>query len=198
MKAQIAAKYLQFLTKKNANKNSGFTLIELLVVIIIIGILSAIALPSFLNQAAKARASEARTNVGAVNRAQQAFYLENQRFAVDTAAVAANPSANPPTAAVAGGTASQLLGIGVKDTVNYAYTSVSTTPTESVINRGKSLNKDLKGHIGASFSNLGQTPTLLCAAKAPALEATTAMDVPVLTPATGVITCGTNTDPVGQ
>ena len=83
MKAQIAAKYIQFLSNKKANKNSGFTLIELLVVIIIIGILSAIALPSFLNQAAKARASEARTNIGSMNGGQQAYYLQAQKFAID-------------------------------------------------------------------------------------------------------------------
>ncbi len=181
MKAQIAAKYIQFLSNKKANKNSGFTLIELLVVIIIIGILSAIALPSFLNQAAKARASEARTNVGAMNRAQQAYYLENQKFAIDGAT-----------------TASEVMGIGVKNTVNYEYATASATPTTTVVTRGKSLNKDLKGHIGASFSNLGQTPTILCAAKVPALEATTAMDAPTIVAATGVISCGTNTDPVGQ
>ncbi len=182
MKAQIAAKYIQFLSKKNANKNSGFTLIELLVVIIIIGILSAIALPSFLNQAAKARASEARTNVGAMNRAQQAYYLEKQQFATDGG----------------GTTGNDKMGVGIKDTINYAYTAVSATPTASVINRGKSLNKDLKGHIGASFSVNGQTPTILCAAKAPALESTTAMTDPTVDATTGVISCIGNTEPVGQ
>ena len=52
-----------------------------MVVVIIIGILAAIALPSFLNQANKARQSEAKTYVGSVNRAQQAFYLEERDFA---------------------------------------------------------------------------------------------------------------------
>jgi len=51
------------------------------VVIIIIGILAAIALPAFLNQANRARQSEAVTYVGSINRAQQAYRLENPTFA---------------------------------------------------------------------------------------------------------------------
>ncbi|MEW6499514.1 MAG: type IV pilin-like G/H family protein, partial [Cyanobacteriota bacterium] len=49
--------------------------------LIITGILAAIALPSFLNQAAKAKQSEAKTYIGCINRAQQAFYLEKSQFA---------------------------------------------------------------------------------------------------------------------
>jgi type IV pilus assembly protein PilA len=80
MNANFQAKFLQHLNSNKAN-NEGFTLIELLVVIIIIGILAAIALPSFLNQAAKARQAEGKNNVGAVNRSQQSFRLENDAFA---------------------------------------------------------------------------------------------------------------------
>ncbi|MBS3027686.1 MAG: type IV pilin-like G/H family protein [Dolichospermum sp. DET50] len=80
MKTELKAKFIQHLLGKKKD-NEGFTLIELLVVIIIIGILSAIALPSFLNQAAKAKQSEAKTYIGSINRAQQSYRIENTSFA---------------------------------------------------------------------------------------------------------------------
>jgi type IV pilus assembly protein PilA len=82
MKSELKAKFLQNFVRKNKG-NEGFTLIELLVVIIIVGVLSAIALPSFLNQVGKARGSEAKTTLGALNRAQQAYRLENGTFTGD-------------------------------------------------------------------------------------------------------------------
>ncbi|MFZ4640056.1 MAG: type IV pilin-like G/H family protein [Nodosilinea sp.] len=87
MKTSLTHKLLHHLVKKK--QEGGFTLIELLVVIIIIGILAAIALPAFLNQANKARQSEAVTYVGSVNRGQQAYRLENTQFSdkVDTLAL---------------------------------------------------------------------------------------------------------------
>jgi len=63
------------------NQDKGFTLVELLVSVVIIGILGAIALPSLLNQRSKAEEATAQSQVGAVNRAQEAHRLENDRFA---------------------------------------------------------------------------------------------------------------------
>ncbi|WP_190773721.1 MULTISPECIES: type IV pilin-like G/H family protein [unclassified Leptolyngbya] len=80
----MSPQILLYLLSRRQNRlhlQSGFTLIELLVVIVIVGILGAIALPSYLSQANKARQTEAKTYVGAINRAQQAYHMEYSTFA---------------------------------------------------------------------------------------------------------------------
>ncbi|NLQ06813.1 prepilin-type N-terminal cleavage/methylation domain-containing protein [Cylindrospermopsis raciborskii LB2897] len=80
MKTKLQVKLLQYILIRDKTAQ-GFTLLELLVVIVIIGILSAIALPSFLNQANKAKESEAKTYVSSFNKAQTLYRLENPGFA---------------------------------------------------------------------------------------------------------------------
>ena len=59
----------------------GFTLIELLVVIIIIGILLAVAVPSYLGFRDRANNSAAQANVRAAVPAVEAFYSDNGTYA---------------------------------------------------------------------------------------------------------------------
>ena len=59
----------------------GFTLIELLVVIIIIGILLAIAIPSYLKFRDRANKSAAQANVRASIPAVEAYYADNNTYA---------------------------------------------------------------------------------------------------------------------
>ena len=55
----------------------GFTLIELLVVILIIGILAAIAIPSFLNQQGKGKDSATKSTVRNAQTAMETYFTDN-------------------------------------------------------------------------------------------------------------------------
>jgi type IV pilus assembly protein PilA len=147
MKTELKAKFLQHMLQKKQDK--GFTLIELLVVIIIIGILSAIALPSFLNQAAKAKQSEAKSYVGSVNRAQQAYRIEKPQFA----------------------TAWTALEIGIpEETRDYKYKIESGTKTATLMN-ATAKDDSLRSYAGGVtvLSDSGQTSAAACQTEKPSL-----------------------------
>lgn len=80
MQFQILALYINYTLKKQRSCE-GFTLIELLVVVIIVGILSAVALPNFLGQTGKAKETEAKKNLSSIGLAQQTYFFERGTFA---------------------------------------------------------------------------------------------------------------------
>ena len=59
----------------------GFTLIELLVVVLIIGILTAVALPQYRKAVIKSKVVEAMVTLNALEKAQIVFHLENGYYA---------------------------------------------------------------------------------------------------------------------
>jgi type IV pilus assembly protein PilA len=63
-----------------APEEQGFTLIELMVTVAILGILTAVAVPSFLQYQARARQSEAKISLGAVYLLEVTYFVEVGRY----------------------------------------------------------------------------------------------------------------------
>ncbi|AUT02337.1 general secretion pathway protein GspG [Nostoc sp. CENA543] len=143
LKPELQAKFLQHLSNRKNREEEGFTLIELLVVVIIIGVLAAIALPSLLGQVNKAKQSEARNYVGTVNRSQQAYYLEYQKFAtnLDELQVGIKTQSENYNYVIAGGgtNAAQFKGAAYKTALKSYYGLVGTTQGNSATSEALTL-----------------------------------------------------------
>ena len=66
-------------------KSAGFTLMELLIVVVVIGILSAVALPAYRKAVEKSRVADALTTMDAVAKSEHAWYLEHSNYTDDFA-----------------------------------------------------------------------------------------------------------------
>lgn len=160
MKTALEVALLRCLIPK---PDRGFTLLELTVVLVMGGILAAIALPTLMNQASKAKQAEAKTYVGSLNHGQQAYFLEHSSFTNDLGA----------------------LGIGLRTkSANYRYSivvedeaanlaSAGGTANLAAVHHAEALSPGLKPYVGMAAvieTSVGDKliGTVICEADQPA------------------------------
>jgi len=105
---------LESIKQHGRDDEQGFTLIELMVVVLIIAILLAIAIPTFLGATKSANARSSQSNLRNSLTAEQSYWTDNQLFTATGATLQAiEPSIGWSTGAVAtegGNTVSVTLG----------------------------------------------------------------------------------------
>ena len=136
---------LALLQKAKGKKNilqKGFTLVELMVVIVIVGILSAVALPSFLNQRGKAESTEAIQQIGLMLKEAKIQALEQ----VAASTIVTNLTSTKPT------------------NTNFAYTITTNNAGDrvcvSAVATGGSLSGLTNKHLGGDIELAEQKPTI--------------------------------------
>jgi prepilin-type N-terminal cleavage/methylation domain-containing protein len=66
-------------TLLNRRRERGFTLVEIMIVVLIIGILLAIAVPSFMNARERSRANACRANLRQIQAAKEQWAMANNQ-----------------------------------------------------------------------------------------------------------------------
>jgi type II secretory pathway pseudopilin PulG len=142
----------------------------------VVMILSAIALPSFLCSSNKAKASESKQYVSAMNKGQQAIYAEEGAFSNSINA----------------------LGLGIKtQTTNYKYSIIATKTAAFTYGVPITETKELTSYVGAVFlvpvsqaaNKEKTTVSILCAANSPG---NTQPPAPILQKGNPVCAAGTS------
>ena len=93
-------------------KQCGMTLVELMIVVVIVGILAAIAYPSYRDAVLRSHRAEAKSALLQVQVTQEKYFLQNNAYVTTAALLSAAPTAATP-------------GLGVMATTSGGYFNIT-------------------------------------------------------------------------
>lgn len=132
-------------------KSSGFTLIELMVTVAVIGILAAIAYPSYTSSIIKSRRTDAKAKLLDLAQRQERFYSDRNTY---TATLADDFGADALTSDNGYYTLSAAATTGAGNTIANSFT-LTATPTGSQANDTICGNLTLTNTNVKDFSGTG-------------------------------------------
>lgn len=107
---------------------AGFSLIELMIVVVIVGILAAIAIPSFQNYVQKSKTTEATTFLGEIRQREESYRAEFGTYCAAPIAPRATPDRASVVWSVAAGSAWNQLGASPDGPVRFTYLVLAGAP----------------------------------------------------------------------
>lgn len=134
-----------------ARRHGGFTLIELMITLAIVGILAAVAYPSYREYVAKSRRAEAQALLMQSSQWMERFYAENYSYSTNTAGVAVTDATMFParySQSPASGTAAYTI------TVTPTATTFTVTAT-----RAGTMAADKCGNFQITHTGVKQLAT---------------------------------------
>jgi prepilin-type N-terminal cleavage/methylation domain-containing protein len=116
--------------RRNANSRStaGFSLIELMIVVAIVGILAAVAIPSFRTYIQKSKTAEAVTFLGEIRQREESYRAEFGTYCAAPVAPRATPTSASVSWSVAANSAWNQLGAAPDSAVRFTYEVLAGTP----------------------------------------------------------------------
>ena len=131
--------YMNSIPPLARSRSSGFTLIELMIAVAVVGILLAVALPSFMDSIRKGRRSEAFTALSAIQQSQERWRSNRAAYTTTLADLGVTSSVSTP-----GGY--YTLSIDSASPTAYVLTAVGSG---SQLNDGPCANLSLELNAGA-------------------------------------------------